>query len=664
MNYQKALMNRTHTRMLSACAAAMIILASILASTLAIAAPARPPQNTPSTNAQISTAELDNEIRELLTRDITAHIADIKSLDPPQERVVGALTTGEFSWGTFMRAVAAFSELSGAKTIAGRDVPALIGKIGLIEARQGGKTFAQLYAALALRHFGADLSKNPVWQSLSPDEQKSWRSLLDPARFYNRETHQVINLPQNYFGVAARIATMDFQLGIISDRTYVDDILDRAAQQFSSGALYSDDALPAGRYDRYSNEYARYVYEAAENVGRKDIMSALEPTLKTQMRTWWDLLQPDGYGYAWGRSLGAISYMDTMEIVAFDAKHPQFRPATLQELASAYYNAWEWLRHDVQPGRHLLNVFGFGRGDYSYINPQREWQQTTAFMGKVTGAELAFMSVMKHENIFSFPATLKLPDVARFEYFRKGERPSGVWIVRQSAFRFSLPIVSGTQPGISDYLPAPYGLPGFAAPVEQFAPSMTPYIELEDGRVIVAGDCADEIDPAADGRSLRVVWKRWAQLGMKAGQTVAPGFTTEVNWKIEANTLLRTETITASAPTKIRRFWIIVPTSGDHNSTRFENNIRTDQFDSLEGSLDVSATSADFPLNAIVVATGNSNLGKGNRGAIPLYLELDAKNLTLQPGKPMKWTLRLKSLPPQMSDSTIPSTKPNPDVLH
>jgi hypothetical protein len=653
-------MNRTQSKMWSVCVTATIILGS----SLAIASPSQPSQNSPAASAQISTADLDHEIRDLLTRDITAHIADIKSLDPPQERVVGALTTGDFSWGTFMRAVAAYSELSGAKTIAGRDVPTLIGKIGLIEARQGGKTFAQLYAALALRHFGTDLSKNAVWQSLSPDEQKSWRSLLDPARFYNRETHQVINLPQNYFGVAARIATMDFQLGIISDRTYVDDILERAAQQFVSGSLYSDDALPAGRYDRYSNEYARYVYEAAENVGRADIMSALEPTLKTQMRLWWDLLQPDGYGYAWGRSLGAISYMDTMEIVAFDAKHVQFRPAPLQDLASAYYNAWEWLRHDVQPDRHLLNVFGFGRGDYSYINPQREWQQTTAFMGKVIGADLAFMPVMKQENISTFSAEIKLPNVARFEYFRKGDRPSGVWLVRQGAFRFTLPIVTGMQPGISDYLPAPYGLPGFAAPVEQFVPVMTPYIELEDGRVIVAGDCADEIVPAADGQSLRVVWKHFAQLGKKSGQTIDPGFITEVSWRIEGTTIIRAETITASKQIKIRRFWVIIPASSDHSSTHFENNIRIDQFDSPEGTIEATVTSVDIPLAASIVATGNSNLGKGNRGPIPLYLELEAKNVTLQPSKPMRWTLRLKALPSNSHDSTIPNIKPNPDVLH
>jgi hypothetical protein len=630
----------------------------------AVAAPGPPPRKTQASDPQISTADLDREIRDFLTREITAHVADIKSLNPPQDRVVGALTTGEFSWGTFMRALAAYSELSGSRTIAGRDVPTLIGKIGLIESRQGGKTFAQLYAALALRHFGTDLARNAVWRSLSPEEQTAWRSLLDPGRFYDRKTRQVINLPQNYFGVAARIVTMDFQLGIITDRTYVDDILDRAAQQFVSGSLYSDDALPAGRYDRYSNEYARYVYEAAENVGRKDLMIKLEPTLKTQMRTWWDLLSPDGYGYPWGRSLGAISYMDTMEIVAFDARHPQFRPAPFPELATAYYAAWESLRRDFEPDRHLLNVFGFGRGSYSYINLRREWQQTTGFMGKVTGAELGFMPVMKQENITKFPEVLKLPEVARFEFFRRGPRSFGVWLVRQGQLSFSLPIVTGTQPGVSDYLSAPYGLPGFAAPVEQFAPVVTPYIELEDGRVIVACDGADEIDPAADGRSLRVAWKHWAQLGMKAGETVNPGLTTEVRWSIEGSSLLRAETISASAPIKVRRFWVIIPTSGDHDSTRFDARIRTDQFDSSEGSLEATVTAADWPFHAAIFAPGNSALGKGNRGPIPLYLELDANDVTLQPGKPMKWTSRLTVLPLNVPESTIPKIKPNPDVLH
>ena len=73
---------------------------------------------TPAGASQIQTSNLDQQIRDFLQREVTAHVADIKALDPPPERVVGALTTGEFSWGTFMRTLGAYSEFAGIKTIA------------------------------------------------------------------------------------------------------------------------------------------------------------------------------------------------------------------------------------------------------------------------------------------------------------------------------------------------------------------------------------------------------------------------------------------------------------------------------------------------------------------------------------------------------------------
>ena len=42
----------------------------------------------------------------------------------------------------------------------------------------------------------------------SPDERTRWRPLLDATRFYDPVKRQVINLPENYLGVAARIAAM------------------------------------------------------------------------------------------------------------------------------------------------------------------------------------------------------------------------------------------------------------------------------------------------------------------------------------------------------------------------------------------------------------------------------------------------------------------------
>lgn len=592
----------------------------------------------------VSTEQFGRDVSEFLGKELSAHLSEIKTPGSPQERVEGALTLGEFSWGTFARALASYSALTGNRALAGRDLPQAIGKIGLIEARGGGKAFAQMYAAIALRSFGKDLGDNPLWQSLTPQEQAEWRGLLDPARFYDRRTRHVINLPENYFGVAARVVSMDYQLGIIDDRVFVDDLLGRAAEQFTAGALYSDDSIPTGRYDRYSNEYARYVYEAAENVGRKELMQALEPTLKAQMRTWWDLLSPDGYGYPWGRSLGVISFIDTMEIVGFLSRHPQFRPAPLAQLAGAYYAAWQSLMKEYQPERHLLNVLGFGHGNYSYINPQREWQQTTAFFGKVAGAHKSFLEGLRAEHVTAFPSSLRLPDVARFEYFHHGTRPAGVWLVRQKDIRFVLPITTGTKPGVSDYLPAPYDLPGFAPPVEQMLPTVTPYLELADGRVIVAGDGADEIYPGADGHSLRAVWHKWALIGGTAGQTVDAGLTTEITWSFEGNTLTRTERISAAQSVAIKRFQVAVPSTGSTSITSIENGRRKDTLQGQESGLEVSVDESSVPLKISLQATGNSALGKGSRGAVPLILHLESTGVVIAPGKELIWKLSLRTL--------------------
>src|SRR5947207_6956741 len=146
----------------------------------------------------------------------------------------------------------------------------------------------------------------------------------------------------------------------------------------------------------------------------------------------------------------------------------------------------------------MLSVFAFGRGNYSYISRDREWQQTTSFFGKIGLAHALFMEALKRENVTEFSPEIVRQDLARFEFFRRGDRPAGVWLVRQGPLYFTLPITTGTKPGVADYLPAPHGLPGFVAPVEQLFPAGASYFELPDGRVLAATDCADEIKPGAD----------------------------------------------------------------------------------------------------------------------------------------------------------------------
>ena len=591
----------------------------------------------------VSTASLRDEVNSFLGKELAAHLSAIKSLDPPPDRVLGVPTTGEFSWGTFMRSLTAYAETTGNRELAGRDLAKWVGQIGLIESRAGSKAFSQLYAALALRHFGRDLKTNPLWQGLSPEEQQAWRSLLNPERFYDPKTNKVINLAENYLGVAARIASIGFELGISNDRAFLDKLLDRAAVQFTSGAIYADDAPPTGRFDRYSNEYARYIWDAAETAGRKDLLDKLRPSLRAQMRLWWDIVSEDGYGYNWGRSQGVVSYLDTPEIAGFLASHPEFRPAPLADIAALYYQAWNYLLHDYRNDAHLLSIFSFGRGNYAYISREREWQQTTGFFGKLANSHTPIMNALEKEGVATFPVAPSLPQVARFEFFRKApERSAGVWVVRHGTLRFALPITTGPKPGMSDYLPAPHGLPGFAAPVEQIYPALTPYVELADGRTVVAGDGADVIEPGADGRSLRVRWTRWAVIGKPSGTVEDIGLTSEVVWRIEKRTLTREETLSSKQPVTIRRWRLAIPST--HNNIDMEMLKRGSvRFQSAKGALDVTF-GADFPVQASLLAAGDSALGRGVHGAIPLHLVYEAQDITVRPGSPLKSTLILKNL--------------------
>jgi len=600
----------------------------------------------PPKTQQALTAALDREIRIFLENEVTAHVADIKSLDPPPDRVVGALTTGEFSWGTFMRTLGDYSAFASTNTIAGRDVRPMIGKMATIELSRGGKTWAQLYAAMALRSYGRDLDHNALWQSLSPEDQANYRSLLDPGRFYDAKTHKLIHLPENYFGVAARIAAIDYDLGLNKDRASLDDLLNRAAAQFTSGALFADDALPTGRYDRYSNEYARAIYDAAQLAGREDLVKAVSPSLKQQMKLWWDLLSVDGYGYAWGRSLGAISYMDTMEIVGFLSVHAEFRPVPLEQLAPAYSAAWTWLRNDFNKDTHLLSIFGFGMGDYGYITREREWQQTTTFLAKVMAAHTMFMQGMERAGIKQFSLRPTFGDLARFEYFADGpNRKFGVWLVRQRGVHFTLPFVTGTKAATSDYEPMPHGFPGLAVPVEKIYPCFVPFLELEDGRTIAAVDGADEIRPAADGMSVTAVWKHWVVAGAKAGEWTDEGLVSEVTWSIQENTIERVESLTSSKPLRVRRLWLAIPSRYTRLETRNTGGHRIDRLSSGNKTLDVQVKQSDWPVQISAFATGDDPLGRSDRGPVPLHLILESKNITLSPGAPQKWELPLSAHP-------------------
>src|SRR5687767_12216088 len=110
---------------------------------------ARLQSNSPPASS-IERAALSAEVSQFLNHELAAHLGDISSLAPPPTRVQNAGTTGEYTWGTSMRAIAAYAEMSGKGSLGGHDLARLVGQIGMLEHRLGSTRFSQLYAAQTL----------------------------------------------------------------------------------------------------------------------------------------------------------------------------------------------------------------------------------------------------------------------------------------------------------------------------------------------------------------------------------------------------------------------------------------------------------------------------------------------------------------------------------
>jgi hypothetical protein len=81
-----------------------------------------------------------------------------------------------------------------------------------------------------------------------------------------------------------------------------------------------------------------------------------------------------------------------------------------------------------------------------------------------------------------------------------------------------------------------------------------------------------------------------------------------------------------------------VPTTASTTTTATE----TTTLSGANGELRVSVTTP-WTTETSVRATGNGVLGRGARGAIPLHVMYEARDVRLTPGQPLTWEMTLRT---------------------
>lgn len=306
-----------------------------------------------------------------------------------------------------------------------------------------------------------------------------WRSFVRPDL-------SLIDLPNNYYGVAFSIAGLRQQLGW-EDATGKDALVTKVLGHYRtfSESGFADETEGDGRFDRYS------VLLIAE-IAHHHIKLGMTPP--QQVRDWLRgsaklvlaRLNAQGDGFEYGRSIGAYGDTSLVEVLAIAAKMGVLTP---EEMDAAYtyssVSADKYMRFWVDADTGSVNLWDKGR-------------RTDAYRGKhrILGENLSLAQQYFYTNALwnelgykDRPPTTDLKAWRRAQpeltttWFARGDYDRALITRRDGDRMFGLALINGgqSQHMNSPYFPVPFS-PGLVAAVaDSGLPQLVPHVTLRDG---------------------------------------------------------------------------------------------------------------------------------------------------------------------------------------
>lgn len=388
-------------------------------------------------------------------------------------------------------------------------------------------------------------------QAVSPHALAKLRVKLDWRRFVRTDDLTLINLPNNYYGVAFSVARLRYRLGW-EDASASEALLGKTLEhyrKYSGEYGFADETDGEGRFDRYSvlliGEISHRLIEAG--------MPAT-PEVRQWLRRSVDLMLPRlnlrGEGFEYGRSIGTYGETAFLEVLTAAAKLDVLTPeektmgyAFSSRVAARYMDFW------FDPKIGSVNLWDHGRRTDAYRGKHRILGENLSL-----GRQYIYTSAIWNELGFKdkapdagYSAWLdKLPK-RTVTWFARGANDRLIVTIRDKGRVIGLPIINGGdgQHQNTPYYPIPFS-PGMLQGVADATfPQLLPRITLADGAQLAPLAYAAHVKIAEQGARTTVTYDQdqLDRLGGKA-PVADDRFSVKTTYVLEPGRIRRTDVFT------------------------------------------------------------------------------------------------------------------------
>ncbi|MGN6820164.1 MAG: hypothetical protein ACTHJR_15980, partial [Sphingomonas sp.] len=395
------------------------------------------------------------------------------------------------------------------------------------------------------------------------------RIKLDWRRFV-RPDLTLIDLPNNYYGVAFSISRLRFLMGW-EDRSGSDALFARMLdhyRRYSGKYGFADETEGKGRFDRYS------VLLIGE-ISQRLVETGMQPTpeIKAWLRRSVDVMLPRfnmrGEGFEYGRSIGAYGETCFLEVLTAAARFKLLTPteermayAFSSRIAARYADFW------IDPATGSVDMWDHGRRTDAYRGKHRIFGENLSLARQYLYTDriwndLGYRNKAPAADYRQWLTTLPRSTTT---WFARGAYDRALVTVRDRGTVIGLPLIDGAegQHMHNPYFPIPFSPGLLQGSADAGFPHLTPRITLSDGGVLMPLAWFKDVRVARSGATTIVSWRQDALDRMGGNDAVADKRLAIVTrYVLAPGRITRSDTLSAAPGVAIKRIDLEFATFSD-----------------------------------------------------------------------------------------------------